>query len=116
MINSQFVQVVQRGDAIMIYLLEFLGLLGVAILLAVSPLLIRLVEIIVPRGAKQSRSTAPHASTRVRSEERSEIRDEISRMTTMLELERRDVRGNSPSPVETHSWGKSTHTRARRSR
>jgi hypothetical protein len=76
----------------MIYLLEFLGFLGVAILLAASPLLVRTLEYIRPRLKRSSREEANgYESFQARSDERSEIRNEIRRMTAVLEVDRRDV-------------------------
>jgi hypothetical protein len=75
----------------MIYLLEFLGFLGVAILLAASPLLVRTLEYIRPRLKRSSREANAHESFQARSDERSEIRNEIRRMTAVLEVDRRDV-------------------------
>jgi hypothetical protein len=69
----------------MIYLLEFVTFLGVAVLLAASPLLARAVENILSRLRQYSREAEGYESSQARSEERSEIRDEIRRMTTILE-------------------------------
>jgi hypothetical protein len=74
----------------MIYLLEFLGFLGLAVLLAASPLLVRAVEYILPRR-KQSREPEPKESFQARSDERSEIHSEIRRMTAILEVDRRGM-------------------------
>ena len=74
----------------MIYLLEFLGFLTVAVLLAASPLLARTVEYI--RALLQSRHEATgHESVAVRADERAEIRTEIRRMTAVLEVDRRGL-------------------------
>jgi hypothetical protein len=75
----------------MIYLLEFLGFLGVAILLAASPLLLRTLEYIRPRLKRPSQKANGYESFQARSDERSEIRNEIRRMTAVLEVDRRDV-------------------------
>ena len=75
----------------MIYLLEFLGFLGVAILLAASPLLVRTLEYIRPRLRRSHREANGHESFQARSDERSEIRNEIRRMTAVLEVDRRDM-------------------------
>jgi hypothetical protein len=74
---------------LMIYLLEFLGFLGVALLLAASPLLIRTVEYIRTLPKQSSREAAVYESVQARSDEGSEIRDEIRRMTVILEADRR---------------------------
>jgi hypothetical protein len=75
----------------MIYLLEFLGFLGVAVLLAASPLLVRTVEYIRPRIKQASPEAQGYEAFQARSDERSEIRDEIRRMTAVLEVDRRDM-------------------------
>jgi hypothetical protein len=75
----------------MIYLLEFLGFLGVVILLAASPLLVRTLEYIRPRLKRSSWEANGHESFQAGSDERSEIRNEIRRMTAVLEVDRRDV-------------------------
>jgi hypothetical protein len=75
----------------MIYLLEFLGFLGVAALLAASPLLVRTVEYIRPRLKQSSRETKGYESSQAPSNERSEIRNEIRRMTAILEVDRRGM-------------------------
>jgi hypothetical protein len=76
----------------MIYLLEFLGFLGVAVLLAASPLLARTVEHIGPRPKQSGREAAQgYEAVQRRSDERSEIRSEIRRMTTILEVDRRGM-------------------------
>jgi hypothetical protein len=84
------------GGLFMIYLLEFLGFLAVAILFAASPLLGRAVEYILPRRVKFSGEAKGHEpfqarSDQARSAERSEIRDEIRRMTAILEVDRRGI-------------------------
>ena len=75
----------------MIYLLEFLGFLGVAILLAASPLLVRTVEYIRTLLKHPGGEATGYESVQARSEERSEIRNEIRRMTAILEVDRRDI-------------------------
>jgi hypothetical protein len=79
----------------MIYLLKFLGFLLVAILIAASPLLLRTIEYIFPRRAKYGRDGRGHQSLQPRSEERSEIRNEIHRMTAILEADGRGMRRDS---------------------
>jgi hypothetical protein len=81
----------------MIYLLEFLGFLGVAILLAASPLLVRTVEYIRTLLKQSSRETRAYESVQARSDEHSEIRDEIRRVTAILEVDRRDLQRGPPS-------------------
>jgi hypothetical protein len=73
----------------MIYLLEFLGFLGVAALLAASPLLVRTVEYLRPRLKQSIQKAKEQESFQTRSDERSDIHDEIRRMTAILEVDRR---------------------------
>jgi hypothetical protein len=75
----------------MIYLLEFLGFMGVAVLLAASPLLVRTVEYIRSRRKQSSQEAQGYESFQARSDERSEIRNEIRRMTAILEVDRRGM-------------------------
>jgi hypothetical protein len=72
----------------MIYVLEFLGFLGVAALLAASPLLARTIEYIRPRLKQSTKEATGNESLQARSDERLEIRNEIRRVTAMLEVER----------------------------
>lgn len=73
----------------MIYVLEFLCFLGVAALLAASPLLVRTVEYLRSRLKQSTQEAKGHESSQTRSDERSEIRNEIRRMTAILEVDRR---------------------------
>jgi hypothetical protein len=79
----------------MIYLLKFLGFLLVAVLIAASPLLLRTIEYMLPRRVKYGRNGRGNQSLQPGSEERSEIRTEIHRMTAILEADRPAVRGDS---------------------
>jgi hypothetical protein len=72
----------------MIYVLEFLGFLGVAALLAASPLLVRTVEYLRPRLKQSIQEAKGYESFQTRSDERSEIRNEIRRVTAILEVDR----------------------------
>jgi hypothetical protein len=81
----------------MIYVLKFLGFLLVAILIAASPLLLRTIEYFLPRRVKYSRDGRGDQSLQPRSEERSEIRNEIHRMTAILEADRRGLQ-RDPRP------------------
>ena len=72
----------------MTYVLEFLGFLAVAVLLAASPLLVRALEYIGLRRKQSSREAKGYESSQARSDERSEIRNEIRRMTAILEVNR----------------------------
>jgi hypothetical protein len=74
-----------------IYLLKFLGFLLVAILIAASPLLLRTIEYILPRRMKYRRDGRGYQPLQPRSEERSEIRNEIHRMTAILEADGRRI-------------------------
>jgi len=68
------------------YLLAFLGLIGVAVILATSPLLIRLLEDFFPTTENDG---PPARAANPQSIERSEIGDEIRRLTIVLEKDRR---------------------------
>jgi hypothetical protein len=74
-----------------IYLLKFLGFLLVAILIAASPLLLRTIEYILPRRMKYRRDGRGYQPLQPRSEERSEIRNEIHPMTAILEADGRRI-------------------------
>jgi hypothetical protein len=76
------------GSLFMIYMLEFLGFLAVAILLVASPFLARTIEHLRPRRLTANRETHGFESSQARPDERSEIRKEIRRMTAMLEMDR----------------------------
>jgi hypothetical protein len=73
-------------EAVMYYLLMFLGVIGVAVILAMSPLVIRLLEYLFPT-AESDRPSAKTANPQ--SVERSEMHDEIRRLTAALETDRR---------------------------
>jgi hypothetical protein len=73
----------------MYYLLVFLGLIGVAIIVAMSPLVIRLLDYLFP--IVESAGPPPKAAN-PQSIERSEMRDEIRRLTAALETNRRGTR------------------------
>jgi hypothetical protein len=70
----------------MYYLLVFLGLVGLATIVAMSPLVIRLLEQLVHIAQSDG---APAKAAIPQSIERSEIRDEIRRLTAALETDRR---------------------------
>ena len=76
----------------MYYLLMFLGLIGVAVILAMSPLVIRLLESLFPAAESDgppAESDGPSAKTAsLQSLERSEMHDEIRRLTAALETDR----------------------------
>lgn len=70
----------------MYYLLMFLGLIGVGVIVAMSPLAIRLLEYLFPIAE----SDHPRAKAAdLQSIERAEMRDEIRRLTAALETDRR---------------------------
>lgn len=81
----------------MIYFLEFLGFLAVAVLLAASPLLARTIEYLRPRLVLSGREASRYESKQATSDERVEIRDEIRRVTAILEVDRRGIHRN-PHP------------------
>jgi hypothetical protein len=68
------------------YLLVFLGLIGVAAVLAMSPLVPRLLDSLF-HSAETDGPLAKPASPQ--SKERSEMRDEIRRLTAALETDHR---------------------------
>lgn len=70
----------------MTYLMAFLGLICVAVILTTSPLVIRLFEYLFPMA--EGRRAASKAAS-LQKTERSEIREEIRRLTAVLETERR---------------------------
>jgi hypothetical protein len=74
------------AEAVMYYLLVFLGLIGVALIVAMSPLVIRLFEYFFRIAQSDG---PPVKSAKRTSVERSEIRDEIRRLTVALETDRR---------------------------
>jgi hypothetical protein len=80
----------------MIYMLEFVGLLAVAVALAASPLLVRMLERLFPPRDEDTRSTASYGLSSAMLNDRSEMRDEIRRMTNILETDRSQVRQGSP--------------------
>jgi hypothetical protein len=68
------------------YILVFLALIGVAVILAMSPLVPRLLEYFFSKGEGDgplAKAANPY------SVERSEMRDEIRRLTAALETDRR---------------------------
>jgi hypothetical protein len=73
----------------MIYTLEFLALVGIAVALAASPFLFRLLESIVPGDLDRARSAAAYRPVSAAAKERLEMRDEIRRATHILEGDRR---------------------------
>ena len=68
----------------MIYMLEFLGLLVGALSLAASPLLVRVLERFFPSFDDEGHATG-HGVSGTLSNDRAEVRDEIRRMTNILE-------------------------------
>jgi hypothetical protein len=84
-----------RGGA-MIYILEFLGLLAVAVALAASPLLIRLLDRLFAPDDGDNRSAASYGLSSAILNDRSEMRDEIRRVTNILEADRGETHQVSP--------------------
>ena len=68
------------------YVLVFLGLIGVAVILAMSPLVPYLLKYFFPKGEGDG---PPVKAASRHSIERSEMRDEIRRLTAALEADRR---------------------------
>jgi hypothetical protein len=79
-----------RGG-VMIYMLEFLGLLAVAASLAASPVLVNLLERFFPRFDDESHPASVGLGHGV-AQDRSEMRDEIRRVTDILEADNLKVR------------------------
>ena len=75
----------------MIYLFEFLGLLAVAIALAASPVLINVLERFFP-PLDEDRGAAGYRLSSASGSDRTEVRDEIRRVTSILEGTRLDTR------------------------
>jgi hypothetical protein len=67
----------------MIYMLEFLGLVAVACSLAASPLLIKVIERFFP--SVDDEGHAAYGLTNSVASDRAEVRDEIRRVTSILE-------------------------------
>jgi hypothetical protein len=82
----------------MIYMLEFLGLLAVAFSLAASPVLIKLIERFFP--AFDEEGHAAYGLSNAAASDRTEVRDEIRRVTSILESSRVNVghEGLTPTP------------------
>lgn len=72
------------------YLLVFLGVVGVSVIVAMNPLVIRLFQYLFSI-AESDRPPAKVANPQ--SAERSEIRDEIRRLTAALESDQRGAGG-----------------------
>jgi hypothetical protein len=71
------------------YLLVFLGLIGVAVILTVSPLIVRFLDSL---ASIVENERAPANVAAPQSIERAEMRDEIRRLTAALETDRRGAR------------------------
>jgi hypothetical protein len=76
---------------LMIYLVKFMAFLVVAILIAASPLLLRTIEYIFLRPVKYGRNGRGFEPLPSKSDDRSEIRKEIHRMTAILEADSRGI-------------------------
>jgi hypothetical protein len=73
----------------MVYLLEFVGFLAVAIALAATPQLVKLFQRFMPHQPSDRPSNPARASSVASVKERSELRDEIRRLTHVLEMDGR---------------------------
>ena len=82
----------------MVYMLEFLGLLAVAFSLAASPVLVKVIERFFPSFDEEGH--AAYGLTNTVASDRAEVRDEIRRVTNMLESSRLDMgrRGLASTP------------------
>lgn len=74
----------------MIYMLEFIGLLAVALALAASPLLVKVLERFFP-SLDEEAHVAGYALSNAPANDRAEVRDEIRRMTSILESSHLDT-------------------------
>jgi hypothetical protein len=74
------------AEAVMYYLLMSLGVIAVAVILVMSPLVIRLLEYLFPTGESDRPSAK---TTSLQSVERTEMHEEIRRLTAALETDRR---------------------------
>jgi hypothetical protein len=83
----------------MIYMLEFLGLLAVAVSLAASPVLIKVLERFFP-SLDEEGHTGTYGLSNVPASDHAEVRDEIRRVTSILESSRLNVghQGVTPRP------------------
>jgi hypothetical protein len=79
----------------MIYMLELLGLLAVAFSLAASPVLVNLLEHFFPPLEDDGRTATGNGSNSALTHDRAEMRDEIRRVTNMLENKNLDIRNSS---------------------
>jgi hypothetical protein len=85
-----------RGG-IMIYMLEFLGLLVVAASLAASPVLVNLLERFFPQLDDETHAAPGYGLSGAMVHDRSEMRDEIRRVTNILETNKLNVPPGSKS-------------------
>lgn len=81
----------------MIYMLEFLGLLAVAFSLAASPVLIKLIERFFP--AFDEEGHAAYGFSNTAASDSTEVRDEIRRVTSILESSPLNVAQQSLTPT-----------------
>ena len=83
----------------MIYMLEFLGLLAVAGSLAASPMLVKVLERFFP-SLDEEVHAATYGLSNVQASDRAEVRDEIRRVTSILESSRLNMghQGLTPAP------------------
>jgi hypothetical protein len=79
----------------MIYMLEFLGLTMVALSLAASPVLVNILDRFFPRLDEEGRTAEGYGLSKAMASERAEMRDEIRRVTNILEAHSLDIRQSS---------------------
>jgi hypothetical protein len=96
MMNPNLIDIAARGD-IMIYMLEFIGLLVLAFCMAASPLLVKLFESFFPALDEESHA-GTYGLSNARSKDRSDVRDEIRRATSILESHRPNTEHRMPTP------------------
>ncbi len=79
----------------MIYMLEFVGLLAVAVSLAASPVLVKVLERFFPQLEEEGQAPVHYGLRDAISSDRAEMRDEIRRVTNLLETKSLDIRPSS---------------------
>ncbi len=98
----------------MIYMLEFLGLIAVALSLAASPLLVNVLERFFPHLDEEGSTVEGYglskalSSARAELRDRAEMREEIRRVTNILETQGLDSR--QASNVSRQSSNAAGHT------
>ncbi len=79
----------------MIYMLEFLGLIAVALSLAASPVLVNVLDRFFPRLDEEGGTLEGYGLSKAIASDRAEMRDEIRRVTNILEAQTLDIRKTS---------------------